>query len=171
MKEEIDWEQLAKNLGLLEDASESASSHDAGLAIEQLIGTQRLSDSVDYYVAGRKGSELARAVLWRLHPWSAMKRCYEIYKTSENSEWKAAAVELLRVVADKRALKWIKEILEDSNPTIQNWGIGIIDQLTFSGRVFPEDVMPLIEEAEQHSNTYVKEMASKIKVRLNSEIQ
>ncbi len=165
MKEEIDWKKLAEDLELLAENKDMASSKDAATAIELLIGKEKLSASVDYYVAERKGSELARAVLWLLHPWSAMKRCYEIYRSSGKPEHRASAIELLRVVADKRALKWVNEFLEDPNPTIQNWGIGIVDQLIFSGRIYSEDAAQLIEIAERHDNENVREVAKKIKGR------
>jgi len=163
--EEIDWKKFAEELELLAKNKEVASSKDAATAVEMLIGKERLSASVDYYVSERKGSELARAVLWLLHPWSAMKRCYEIYSSSGKPEHRASAVELLRVVADKRALKWIKEFLDDPDPTIQNWGIGIVDQLIFSGRIYQEEAAQLLEVAERHSNEYVRGVAKKIKER------
>lgn len=100
-----------------------------------------------------------------------MERCYSIYKNSKKQEHKASAVELLRVIADRRAIKWIADFLNDPNETIQNWGIGVVDQLSFAGRVFPEEIMPLLNSAENHKNEYVKEVAKKIKDRLKDEIQ
>ena len=89
----IDWEELAQELGTLRPDGESGGSDEARRAIELLLGEDRLRQAVDYYVAGRRGSELARHVLWQLHPWSAMQRCS--HSTSVNGlemlPWKSAS--------------------------------------------------------------------------------
>src|SRR5262249_56261219 len=75
----IDWEQLAREVGSLREDGEHCSS-DLGLrALEVIVGEDRLRAAVDYYVAGGRGSELARFVLLALHPSSALCPCYEIY--------------------------------------------------------------------------------------------
>jgi hypothetical protein len=80
MSTEINWEELATTLGLLINNGERGSSEAARRALELLIGEDALRASVDYYIAGRRGAELARCVLWQLHPWSAMRYCYDIFK-------------------------------------------------------------------------------------------
>ena len=45
-------------------------------AIEILLGEEILRQAVDYYISAEPGSELARYVLWQIHPWSAMNHCY-----------------------------------------------------------------------------------------------
>src|SRR4051812_43307752 len=98
----IDWKQLGQQLGTLRVDGESGGSSEALRAIELLLGEDQLRAAVDYYVAGHRGCELARSVLWQLHPWSAMQRCYEIYRSDADVGAKVSAVELLRVVADRR---------------------------------------------------------------------
>ncbi len=39
------------------------------------------------------------------------------------------AVELLRAIADKRAVKWVDEFIDDQAPQIQVLGMGILDCL------------------------------------------
>jgi hypothetical protein len=155
----IDWEQLAEQLGTLKADGESGGSDVAKRAIELLLGEQQLRDAVDHYVAGGRGSELTRSVLWQLQPWSAMKRCYEIYQSDADIESKVSAVELLRVVADRRALEWVAEFLADTHPGIQNWGAGILDQLLWSGLVQPEDCEDLLIAVRKHSNGQVQKTA------------
>ncbi|MFO0129079.1 MAG: hypothetical protein ACK54J_18140, partial [Pseudanabaena sp.] len=87
---------------------------------------------------------------------------YDIYKFSENIESRISAIELLRVIADRRVLIWIEEFLSDANEGIQFWGIGIVDQLLFSQLVEYEDVQNILEKARDHKNSQVVEKTHEI---------
>ena len=163
MKEEIDWKALAVELGALDGKGESGSDHYARQAIEMLLGEDNLRKAVDYYISGEPGSELARSVLWQVRPWSAMKYCYNICKSDEDIETKRFAIELLRVVADERALEWINEFLEDKDAGIQMWGAGVLDQLMCSRLVEAEEVEHLLLKMEAHANVGVREQAKRIR--------
>ena len=56
-------------------------------------------------------------------------------------------------------MKWVPEFLEHENPGIQNWGIGIIDQLLFSQLCDEEDVVEILDKARNNSSEYVREKA------------
>lgn len=159
MTKHIDWEALARGLGTLTDNGESSSTQFARKALETIIGEDSLKDAVDYYIKGGPGSELARSVLWHLHPWSAMRYCHEIFASEHPVEDRRSAVELLRVVADERAAGWIKEFLEDEDAGIQIWGAGVLDQLLWSSIVDREDVEPLLTLCLNHDNEAVVENA------------
>ncbi|AFY90678.1 hypothetical protein [Chroococcidiopsis thermalis] len=167
MPEIVDWKLLAQQVGALVENSASVTgyseigSSDLALqAIEVLIGEENLRNAVDYYISGKPGSELTRHILWRLHPRTAMQYCYELYKSNTVSiETKISAIELLRVVGDRHVLKWIPEFLSDRDPSIQSWGIGILDQLLFSRLIYSEDVKDLLLKATEHTNSYVREKA------------
>lgn len=169
MSEPIDWIELSRKIG--QDKSIIYGSSNAMLAIEQIIGEDVLRQAVDHYVAYKPESELVRHVLWRLQLWSAMQRCYEIYRFDANIEYRQGAIELLRVVADARALDWIEEFLADPDPSIQNCGIGVLDQLVFGGGIrnsetAMETAERLLTLAEQHENSYVRETADSIRASL-----
>jgi hypothetical protein len=159
MQGNIDWEQLSSQLGTLTPDGESGSSCTALRAIELLIGEERLRSAVDFYVSGGRGRELTRSVLWLLHPWSAMQRCYEIYRSDADTERKDSAIELLRVVADRRALKWVSEFLDDADSSIQIWGAGVLDQLLWSELARPEECEELLQKMRDHPNSHVWQKA------------
>jgi hypothetical protein len=159
MKDFINWQELAQKVGTIRENGESVSSKDAWRALEIIIGEQNLRNAVDYYIDGFEGSELVRFILWQIHPWSAMEYCYRIYKTDQDIERRRFAVELLRVVADKRALVWIPEFLYDEDSAIQEWGMGIVDYLSLRGLIEFEDVKDLLKFAKKHPNIAVKERA------------
>lgn len=152
---EIDWNQIARKIG----AIGHCSSHLGNAAIVELLGEDLLRGAVDYYVAecGSHGAELARQVLWNLRPEGAMHRCYEIYCTDADLQWKRNAVDLLRAVADDRALAWVSGLLDDEDDMIQAYGAGVVDQLLWSNLATVEACSELLAEMEDHANVNVRE--------------
>jgi hypothetical protein len=165
------WINIAQEVGAIDENGNEwiSSSKMAREAIEIILGKENLKEAVRYYVAYKPGRELLRGVLWQLHPYSAMEECYKIFQESENIEEKRDAVELLRVVADERALKWIPEFLEHEDSGVQNWGIGIVDQLVFSRICHQDDVVEILDIAIAHPNKYVREKSEEIYSRLSIE--
>jgi hypothetical protein len=157
MNASIDWTQLARQLGLLRENGESSGSDAAMRALELLLGEDNLRAAVDHFVSFQPGSELVRSVLWMLHPWSAMQRCYEIYRSDAEIEQRRNAIFLLRFIADRRALSWAQEFLDDPDSSIQNCGANMVDQLLWASLVEPEDCAELLEKMARHPNTSVQE--------------
>jgi hypothetical protein len=168
--EPIDWSALAHELGTIcgpdEVGTEIGGRKTAREAIERLIGPARLAGAVDYYVSFQPGFELARSVLWHVRPWSAMVRCREIFASEADIQARRSAVELLRVVADRRVLPRISEFLADPDAGIQARAIGILDQLVFSRLVEDEECASILEATLNHSNPRVQEMAADIREQL-----
>src|SRR5262245_48164111 len=159
----IDWSALANQLGCLTPAGETSGNDKARQALETLIGESAIRASVDHYIARASGSELARSVLWLLRPWSAMAYCHDIWRSSASIEARRAAVELLRVVADHRALGWVEHLLADEDEVIQTWGVGVLDQLLWSYLVSPEAAEPLLACAENQATATVRNRAEFIR--------
>jgi hypothetical protein len=84
-----------------------------------------------------------------------MIRCRELSQFQNEIETRRSAVELLRVVADGRALPWVSEFLDDEDAQIQTWGIGVLDQLLWSELVEPEEAEEVLERAARHENESV----------------
>jgi hypothetical protein len=170
--EPIDWERLAAELGTIRDTSavsrtETGSFELARQALERIIGPERFAEAVEHYVSFRPGFELARSVLWSVRPWSAMAHCHAIFDSDSNLNRRRAAVELLRVIADRRAVVWIDEFLADPDPEIQVWGIGVLDQLIFSALVDESACARVLSHAERHANPEIRATALEIRRRLN----
>lgn len=157
---QINWLSLSKSLGVKQGVVGTA---EAKKAIASLIGNGKLNGAVDCYVKGKPGCELARSVLWLLQPPSAMERCYELFKKSQNIEVRRSAVELLRVLADRRALKWIPGFLRDPDPAIQLHGSRILDQLLWSKVIGAKEAKSLIGKCAVHPAKSVRDVAAVIK--------
>jgi HEAT repeats len=157
----VDWSALAVEMGTLIDARSEMGGSDLGTqAIEHLLGAEFFEQAVEHYISGEPGAELARSVLLRLRPWSGMNHCYKIFKTSKNSYKRIYAVELLPYVGDERVLPWIAEFLADSDETIQNISMRIIDQFLYRNLVCDEDVQPILKGALSHDSAYIREQAA-----------
>jgi hypothetical protein len=157
----VDWSLLAGEMGTLIDSKSEIGGSDLGTqVIEHLLGAEFFEQAVDHYISGSPGAELARSVLLRLRPWSGMRHCYEIFKTSKNSYERIYAVELLPYVGDKRILPWIPEFLADPDETIQNISMRIVDQFLYRNLVCEEDVQPILEAALIHQRAYIREEAA-----------
>jgi uncharacterized protein len=156
-QEPINWQQLAEQLKAL---GVYGGGDDSGRrALEVLIGEERIRAAVDYYVAWKPEHEWVSTVLRILHPWSAMQRCYEIFRTSTDQEFRRAALNLLADIADRRALGWITEFLDDEDGDIQNWGMSLLEDLVRGEPEWFEEYDLLLTKAEQHANPYVREYA------------
>jgi hypothetical protein len=158
----IDWRALAERLGTLRADGESGGSELGRGALEAIVGPEALRAAVDYYVAELPGAQLARSVLALLRPWPAMERCLEVWRGGADPNARRAAVELLRVVADRRALAWVPEFLGDRDEGVQTWGAGVVDQLLWSGQVDPGECGTLLELMHGHPNPGVQRYAELI---------
>ena len=158
---------LARSFGLLEEVDgevvgESGGSDAAKAALVEIVGKDVLRDAVDYYISFEPGFELARSVLWVLRPLVAMERCYEIYKSSQNPDERHSAIELLRVVGDRRAVPWIPEFLSDDDPVIRAWGIGLVDQLAWSSTISEDETRAILNGIGDHPDSYMLEKSKEI---------
>jgi hypothetical protein len=158
--EDLDWQRVMAAVG----DPQVMSTHLARRAVGVLLGDEKLRAAVDWYVRRREGSELARSVLWLLKPTAAAARCIEIYRSAAPVEHRRMAVELFRVVATAESLPLVGEFLDDPDPDIQAWGIGVLDQILFNRELsYDEDTEPYLLRAEQHSNPSVRTMAASIR--------
>jgi len=157
MAKDINWDEIADALRPEMPDREPAGTDAARRALEMILGEEALRGGVDYYVARRSASELVRSVLWLLRPWSAMVRCHELAGMSNEPEIRRSAVELLRVVGDRRALPWVSEFLDDSDSQVQGWGIGVLDQLLWSELIEPEEAEEVLQRAAHHENEAIRE--------------
>ncbi len=169
MKEEIDWKILSETIEQPDKKGNPVFGLDADRAIEFLIGEKNIRKAVDYFISGQQGAELARTVLWQIQPWSAMKYCYEIYKSERDVKERYLALALLRMIADSRVLQWIDEFLEDRDEEIQVYGLSIITELIVRNWVSVEDCEGLILKIENHSNSVIREEGKHIrKIKSNA---
>jgi hypothetical protein len=158
----IEWHALAQRVDPHQMFSPSVQ---AGRAISSLLGDDALIDAVDCCTANRPGALLARHVLEHLRPERAMFRCRELIQVSADAAVRENASELLRDLADARALAWIPSFLADPQPGVQFWGFLVVDQLLYRRYISLEDAEPVLAAAAASVNEEVREQAAAVRAR------
>ena len=152
-----DWAALAESLGAFESMdghfSEASSSDSAAEIVCNQLGDDFLLSAVDHYVSAQPGMASAQSVLRLLRPSVAMQRCNQIIANSKDESQRESSMELLRSIADHRALCWLPDYLADENLSIRVWAIYMIMELV-PATISPEDVEGFIEmlPSEQGGN-------------------
>lgn len=131
-------------------------------ALARQVLAEHLAGAVDgavtSYLDGDDHAELARSLLTLLRPPAAADRCFATFRDADVPLGRRqAAVDLLRVVADARALDWIGELLADPDGEIQRCGALVLEGLIRREQVELADADPLLEAAERHPNRAVHE--------------
>ena len=163
----IDWRGLAEKIGTItwteHGRSESGGTGVACDAITDILGDAALREAVDFYVSGQPGNEMARSVLILLKPPAAMERCREIFREPSDKQEAIDAINLLKMVADRRVLEWIPEFMESDIEGVRMWTLGILDQLLIMQEVItPEEAMPYFRQALADSSNSVRAQAQEI---------
>jgi hypothetical protein len=88
-----------------------------------------------------------------------MQRCHEIYRESPSLEHRRSAIELLRVVGDRRVLPWISDYLADEDAGVRIWGIGVVIEMLFDGMIEPDSAQPFAAQAARPAAPRVRQKA------------
>jgi hypothetical protein len=169
----IEWEAIAKQVGDRTNEGIGVGTDTGRRALEMIIGEENIREAVDYFLSDRPGCFTAEMVLKIISPKSAMNRCYEIYKTTQDHERANNAVFLLGSFADAQALPWIAEFLADtrstdSRPIIRWNGLRVLSTILAGGLSDADTavVRDLLSKAELDSDPETRERAKKIRLRL-----
>jgi len=155
----IDWDRVH---GILATGG-SGGTTVARLALELIIGEYRFRDAVDWCVDGNPGADLARSVLEDVRPRSAGERCIEIFRSEQDLQRRQTAIGILCLVVVNNQLYMVEELLNDPDPTIQEYGAAILEALVDSRLRTDPNPEPFIALAENHSNEQVREKAQTIR--------
>lgn len=99
--------------------------------MEILIGEENLRDTVDYWISQKPGCFTAEMVLNIIRSKIAMERCYEIYRTEQETERANRAVFLLASFAETEALPWVREFLHNKDRNIRWNGLMVLRTILY----------------------------------------
>lgn len=122
----IDWEALAKQVGDITPDGETFGTPSGRRVLEILLGEENLRDTVDYWISQKPGCFTAEMVLNIIRSKIAMERCYEIYRTEQDTERANRAVFLLASFAETEALPWVREFLNNEDRNIRWNGLMVL---------------------------------------------
>lgn len=136
-----DWDILGKEIG-----SESGGHDYAQKALEEVLGAEWITATVEYIMSFERGSEFAMNCLRLLKSEKAVLYAYDVYKNA-TGERADRAVWLIKHIHHPIALNWVNEFLNDEN--VAHWGQGVLDQLLWTEEIQIDSmVIQLLNKAE-----------------------
>jgi HEAT repeat protein len=174
VSEAVDWTALAERLGTITwtegGRAETGGTDTARRAMIELLGERVILGAVAHYLSHEPGDEVARSILRELRPPAAIDRCIEIYQTSSDIYRVRDAVELLRWVADERALDWYPVFMQHEDYFVRLYAVGVIDQLWMYGEIEPQDAIARLQIAITDEAEVVRSRAEQVIEMLKDDI-
>jgi hypothetical protein len=127
-----DWQSLSKKLGVIkEDGSESYQSINSSQALEEILGDEWLQDTLDTFIDGTPGNELALKTLRYISSPKAAKMAYKIYTDNKDTNQQKAslAVWALSDIRTPLAMDYVEEIM--TQPQYEGIAFGVFRNLVF----------------------------------------
>jgi hypothetical protein len=90
-------------------------------------------------------------------------RCIEIFRSEHDYQRRQSAIGILSLVVANDQLPIVEELLNDPDPTFQEYGAAILETLVDSQIRSDPDPEPFVALAEKHSNEQVREKAQEIR--------
>jgi hypothetical protein len=179
-----DWQALSKKLGVLkEDNSELYQGINSSQALEEILGDEWLQHTLDTFIEGTPGNELAIKTLRFISSTKAAEMAYKIYSNNKDSDQQKASIAVwaLSDIRTEKSMDYIEEIIE--RPEYEGIAVGVLRNLIFDhihlfeeqrlynvlnkvSQKYNDDTKPLKEFVKQHyqpSDWY--ELLSKIQKR------
>jgi hypothetical protein len=163
-----DWQALSKKLGVLrEDNSGLYQGINSSQALEEILGDEWLQHTVDTFIEGTPGNELAIKTLRFISSTKAAEMAYKIYSDNKDTDQQKAslAVWALSDIRTEKSLDYVEEIIE--RPEYEGIAVGVLRNLIFDhihlfeeeklqlvlnkvSEKYREDIEPLKEFVQQH---------------------
>jgi hypothetical protein len=125
----VKWKKIAEKLGVLRVGGETGGSDYSRLALEEILGIDFIKNTVDYALSYKRGSLLAEGVLSIIGSPMAMDYCYQLYKSTDDTQTRNEILMMLKKIGDRTIIKWLPEFL--STEECQSCALDIIDQFIF----------------------------------------
>lgn len=127
-----DWQALSKKLGVLkDDNSESYAGINSSQALEDILGDEWIRDTLQTFIDGRPGNELAIKTIRFIGSQKAAVMAYEIFKTNKDTgEQKARlAIWAMNDIRMPICMDYVEEFLQDKR--YRNQAVWLLKDLVF----------------------------------------
>jgi hypothetical protein len=153
------WEELSKKLGVLKaDGSESIAGNHSAQALEEILGDEWLRDTLDTFIDGRPGNELAIKTLRYIRSERVAKMAYALFTQNRNTDSQKArlAVWAMGDIRMPDCLDYVEECIGDEK--YEGIAIGVLRNLIYENG-FPYDVERLNSIFDKIKDEYQGEIA------------
>jgi hypothetical protein len=165
------WEDLSKKLGVLNfDGSETYSGQSMQ-AIEEILGDEWIENTIDCFIEGKKGNELAIKTIRRIGSNKAAAYAYKIFTANKETNIQKAqlAVWAMSEIRMPICMNYVEECIGNTN--FEGIAIAVMRNLLFENVIiydkarlnkifeqidqqFQEDIAPLKEYVQQEFKKY-----------------
>ncbi len=111
------WEALSTKLGLLKADGSELYTGQSMQALEEILGNEWIEDTIDCFIAGRKGNELAIKTVRRIQSNKAAEYAYSLFVKNRGND-KQTATMALWAISDIRmpiCMQYVEECIGDEN--------------------------------------------------------
>jgi hypothetical protein len=153
------WEELSEKIGVLKkDGSESFIGNHSAEALEEILGDEWLKDTLDTFIEGNSGNELAIKTLRYIRSKRAAKMAYEIFTQNKNVNIPKArlAVWAMSDIRMPVCIDYVEECIGDEN--YEGVAIGVLRNLIYDN-TYPYDVARLNKIFDKIKEEYQEEIA------------
>jgi hypothetical protein len=131
------WEQLSRKLGVLKpDGSELLIGNNSAEALEEILGDEWLQDTLDTFIVGKPGNELAIKTLRFIRSERVAKMAYAIFTENKDTDEQKARL-AIRAMSDIRmpiCLDYVEEFIKDTR--YEGIAIAVLRNLVYEGVYF-----------------------------------
>jgi hypothetical protein len=127
-----DWQALSKKLGVYrEDNSELYQGINSSQALEEILGDEWLRDTVNTFIEGRPGNELAIKTLRLVSSTKAARIAYEIYCINKDTDHQKASLAIwaLSDIRTPLSMDFVEEMME--RPEYEGIAFSVLRNLVF----------------------------------------
>jgi hypothetical protein len=126
------WEALSRKLGILKaDGSELYQGINSSQALEEILGEEWLQDTLNTFIDGKPGNELAIKTLRFLYSPKVAGMAYRIYCDNKDTDQQKASLAIwaLSDIRTKDSLDYVEEIIK--SPEYEGMAISVLRNLIY----------------------------------------
>jgi hypothetical protein len=128
------WEQLSRKLGVLKpDGSELFIGNNSAEALEEILGDEWLQETLNTFIEGKLGNELAIKTLRFIRSERVAKMAYTIFKENKNTDEQKASLAIW-AMSDIRmpiCMDYVEEFIKDTR--YECIAIAVLRNLVYEG--------------------------------------
>jgi hypothetical protein len=152
------WEQLSRKLGVLKpDGSELLIGNNSAEALEDILGDEWLQDTLDTFIVGKPGNELAIKTLRFICSERAAKMAFAIFTENKDTDEQKARLAIW-AMSDIRmpiCMDYVEEFIQD--PRYEGIAIAVLRNLVYNGVHFYKKIR-LIEIFDSISSEFQEDI-------------
>ena len=110
------WEELSKRLGVLQPNGSELYTGQSMQALEEILGDEWIEHTIDYFIEGGKGNELAIKTIRRLQSNKAAEYAYKVFVENKDTNTQKASLALW-ALSDIRmpiCMDYVEECISDA---------------------------------------------------------